>query len=273
MSYHAGGVRVREQASWAGLGWTLQAGGAVSRMVQGRKDEDSVEGWYYKAQLIPDPNGDPCTFFNYSTSNLHDSEPDIFSFSFPGGSGKFFFDKFQKPVLVPLQDIKIVPLFTTNQTDLKHLKGFNVITSDGTIYQFGDNGDGNPAIETTSAGGGNYPEIPSSWFLKKILSYDGMFFINFSYDDEDFQQKNVPSYSGCPSNNFMPNFQSNNSTVQSKRLTSISTDLETVSFIATNQRQDLDEHPLAGTYPAKKPKELNSITIRQGTSTVFYKRL
>ena len=33
LSYHAGGLKVGEPCSWVGLGWSLQAGGMISRTV------------------------------------------------------------------------------------------------------------------------------------------------------------------------------------------------------------------------------------------------
>ena len=39
LSYHASGVKVGEPASWVGTGWTLMAGGMISRTVQGKPDE------------------------------------------------------------------------------------------------------------------------------------------------------------------------------------------------------------------------------------------
>jgi len=47
VNYHASGVKVAELASKVGTGWSLNAGGIISRTVQGIKDED-VNGFYYK---------------------------------------------------------------------------------------------------------------------------------------------------------------------------------------------------------------------------------
>src|SRR5688572_30149168 len=39
LSYSTGGIKADEVASWAGLGWTLNAGGVVSRSMRGLPDE------------------------------------------------------------------------------------------------------------------------------------------------------------------------------------------------------------------------------------------
>lgn len=49
LSYHSAGIRVAETASKIGLGWTLQAGGMVSRMVRSRQD-DAFNGYYSNSQ-------------------------------------------------------------------------------------------------------------------------------------------------------------------------------------------------------------------------------
>lgn len=40
LSFHASGHKVRSQASWVGLGWSLNAGGVVNRSMRGEPDED-----------------------------------------------------------------------------------------------------------------------------------------------------------------------------------------------------------------------------------------
>jgi hypothetical protein len=96
LSYHAGGVKVGEPASWVGLGWSLSAGGMISRTVQGKADERGNMGYMsigHKLRLdgttnncfVPNKFGGQ----NYDreaidvglTSGQIDGEPDIFSFS------------------------------------------------------------------------------------------------------------------------------------------------------------------------------------------------
>ena len=40
LSYIGGGIKVTDQASWAGLGWVLNAGGVVNHTVQGLPDKN-----------------------------------------------------------------------------------------------------------------------------------------------------------------------------------------------------------------------------------------
>ena len=43
LNYHSLGVRVEEEATWTGLGWYLNAGGMITRIVRGKNDFGLVE--------------------------------------------------------------------------------------------------------------------------------------------------------------------------------------------------------------------------------------
>jgi len=58
LKYHAGGIRVEEIAGWAGLGWTLEAGGAITRTVRGLVDE-SPGGYYFTGNTFNNPSNWP----------------------------------------------------------------------------------------------------------------------------------------------------------------------------------------------------------------------
>lgn len=94
ISYHSGGVRVGEDASWIGLGWALSTTGVVSRTVRGYDDlmNDAFHKGYVYASSIPETIcfGDP--YFT-SLTNAPDTQPDIFTYSFFGNSGKFVLSK------------------------------------------------------------------------------------------------------------------------------------------------------------------------------------
>ena len=276
ISYHASGVKVGEAPSWVGQNWSLNAGGMISRTVQGQKDEDGTFGWLHTA-AIPQPptyditghqnSGDHCGFIGHYLIDQNDGEPDLFSFNFAGGGGKFYFKKDGSIVLVPVQDIKIVPQFTTNTADVAHLKGFTVTTPDGTKYLFGDIGDGSPAIETNIGSGGNYPEIPSSWYLKKIESADSKFSISLNYagdysqtDYQPFRNSPCPSQAQGAGNPPLQNVATAATWVKGHRIASITTSTETVTFTPGAERQDLNEFPQAP-YNTDKPKVLASITM------------
>lgn len=103
LNYSAGGVKVSEEASWVGLGWSLSAGGVVSRSVRG-EDDFLSNGYIYDNVSIPDEIpmvevGDGYTYnpnlgyLGHVKNNRADTEPDAYNYNFLGSSGSFILSK------------------------------------------------------------------------------------------------------------------------------------------------------------------------------------
>ncbi|MEO1259045.1 MAG: RHS repeat-associated core domain-containing protein [Bacteroidota bacterium] len=275
LSYHAGGVKVGEPASKIGLGWSLQAGGMISRTVQGLKDEDQY-GYYYIGSTIPglapgQTEQDTCDYYDYIYevgNGEKDSEPDIFSINMPGGSGKFYINQNQEVVLIPKQDIDVKPYFSSSFHDATHLIGFRVTTPDGTVYLFGDTGDGSPAIEYTQSYDETYPKIAAGWYLKRIETFDGEYAIKLNYEDEYYQFRFGLNNAGGCSGQGLPSAPSLITKTEAKRLNTITTEpaLGTVTFYESSSvRQDLEVHGSLSYVQNAKPRALSSIKIQTGS--------
>jgi len=281
LNYHAGGIRVEEMASRVGLGWNLSAGGSITRMVNGIKDEDPVKnGYYHKSEELN--NLTPHQWEQLGLGN-RDGEPDLFSFNLDGYSGKFFFKKdgTMKPVLVPHQDIDITFTFANNE-----FEQFIVITPNGNRYIFGqfDNID---AYEYTKPNL-TTDKYTTTWYLLRIESYDQLHTINFEYETDNYSYTSLSTWkyvtssylagsgTNCNSSSFTTNnsgaitfdnqsFEYNKTRIQGKRLKKISSKTESIEFISTNNRTDLSDIDLAGSTTNKK--RLDKIKISSGSNT------
>ena len=181
ISYHASGNKVSYIASWVGLGWSLQAGGVITRSVRGQPDET---GYLYMRNQYKNP-GDLSQGTTPAVTDTNevqavvqgnqDSDPDVFMFSALGRSYKFMFLGNGTIVTQPFSNVKITVSsdFTT----------WTIVLEDGKKLVFGG---GNNYTEWTSwlstsqgsvADGDNFM---SAWYLKSITSATGET-INFTY--------------------------------------------------------------------------------------------
>src|SRR5581483_8044799 len=213
LSYHASGLKVSEPASWVGAGWSLNAGGAITRTVMGAPDDRGYStsnvlfGHYTDfgfESYIAHTNLQPDTLDDYNLAHgVKDGEPDLYFFNFGGYSGKFYYNDDRTPILVPEQDFRIQTFFQTGQG----FTGFIITTPDGTRYYFGqvgNNGSVSP-IETTNPftqqnGPANTTAAASSWFLNKIVSADGMDSITLSYQTENYSYYTLSTFPVLSSN-------------------------------------------------------------------------
>lgn len=229
ISYHASGIRVDDKAGIAGLGWSLNAGGVITRTVQGFPDDkfnsvsgtNNVENTYSENRqyawktvekilssytfdknppdllyLINQPviTGEAISKYEY------DTKPDIFSFNVAGKTGKFVLpNNFHETAsgelpLIPYQNLKIRYEKEAGKTTLAK---FEIIDADGTTYTFDE-------VEETSVRSAYYYETAgykwvsdpnefekynSSWFLTKIESPVSNEVIHFEYISHNEERK------------------------------------------------------------------------------------
>lgn len=179
LRYHASGIRVEEVGGWVGMGWALEAGGAITRTVRGLADE-SAAGYYWtghnwwSAANWPTPSSTTLTALLNETI---DGEPDQYVFSFAGRSGQFVMGPTnssptsQEVRTIPYQKVRIVPNSPGNITS------WEITTEDGTRYTFGAM-ETNTDYNVTNPGG----EIPAhygdtyvtTWQLTRIVSPGGV---------------------------------------------------------------------------------------------------
>lgn len=171
LSYHAGGIKVEEQASNAGLGWTLNAGGMITRIVRGRPDDGDtwgfIGGQYHATDILENtmPQGKNNIKNIDLSNNVVDGEPDLYVYNFCGYSGEFFMDESKQIFMRPLNNLAVTII-----KPAAYIEGFIITTPDGIKYHFGKS-EGLVVKETTqvqSLCSRTYPTVTKGWNLVKI---------------------------------------------------------------------------------------------------------
>jgi len=186
LSYHGGGVRVSEEATWVGLGWDLNFGGVITRTMNGFPDE-------LETQIVPDAiamqteilsNSLQCTEYdicnNYYNASTPDKsfKPDLYNYNFGSYSGTFVSSTTNKPISIA--HAALDGLISSN--------GINLVAPNGTIYDFIGN-------ESTSSSGSlvkNGPYV-SGFYINRILSANKTDSISYEYQPDGIFRSN--SYS------------------------------------------------------------------------------
>jgi hypothetical protein len=160
LSYNASGVRPTDAESSAGMGWNLNAGGAITREVHGLPDDvvqdmlgNEIFGWMYNANasligphvFINDNNTATYTdvatdmaFINSNFGDYSDTEPDVFHIEAPGLSCNLIYDRAISSFrTIPYSDLKIS--FTVNLASgptRSAITSFKIVNDDGVTYVF-----------------------------------------------------------------------------------------------------------------------------------------
>jgi|GEM_PF-1744014 len=188
LSYHGSGIKVSEEASWVGLGWTLDVAGIISHDIKGDDDEwgsnhqfnkvypTEITDIYAEYSHAESRIGSPNAIYDdqgntYTTANLQtvllggqsvDGEPDIYAYNFGKYSGKIFSGKGEW-VDVNHNNIRFTSLGGT---------GFIAYTPDGYTYSF-----------MTVEKAWSYPTphaTNTAYYLTSIVSPKGRV-VNFQY--------------------------------------------------------------------------------------------
>lgn len=187
LSYHAGGFRLEDQASWTGLGWSVQAGGQVNRNIKGFADE-KYDGFFHHSVNFSTASQCSVNLFDSIIKKYVDVQPDEFSYSMPGKSGRFIYQHgASQPTTIPYDPVKINKTWTVS-----NLSKFEIIDEEGTTFSFG-------VTEKTYGGAGVYVEdtypMPNTWMLTEIKSADTSRKVKFNYTTgESYAQKSSRQY-------------------------------------------------------------------------------
>ncbi|MDR2292456.1 MAG: RHS repeat protein [Prevotellaceae bacterium] len=208
LSYHPAGIRPEIHPGPVGLGWSLRAGGVISRTVRGRGPDESdtngrigivngylnyayAGGWmaqtdwknHFKNSI--EGNCNECRYLVRGSMALCDIEPDEFNFSVLDISGKFYFDhtgqiqvQCDNPVKVIFNNEFVQPWnegieldYSYNGNMHRAFKSFTIIDEHGTQYYFG----GASAIEFSDpisyGRGSNGYGIPATGELLQATSW------------------------------------------------------------------------------------------------------
>ncbi|HXB07431.1 MAG TPA: DUF5977 domain-containing protein [Puia sp.] len=182
LSYHAGGIKVEEIASWVGMGWSLNAGGVISRQLRGLPDEEGggyLQDYSRLNQYLYGgmSTADQIQFFKDIERGTADCEQDIFNYNFGGQSGKFIFDSSGQVITIPRSRMKIEYGNFMGQTG-----NWKVTDLSGVQYYFA-NRELSQTIPVTNNALSPTPSnhVPTSWYLSKIISALGTDSIVFTY--------------------------------------------------------------------------------------------
>jgi hypothetical protein len=252
LRYQSSGVKVADEATWVGLGWSLEPGGAIIHEIRGK--EDSVDNFYWPNHLggtideyetfrthlgnvgsytiqVGDclkqpvcgawnctPVTDAASILNSLLSN--NGQPDIYHYNLPGYSGRYY----KNPETGAI-------VFIEKKENLSFLNG-EIITPEGIAYKFNEREE----THSTSDASGYTSRLTS------IRNTNGKI-INFFYQTENYTSfsnfSNVVlnpyehyNADDTPSNYFIPSYGTK------KRLSQIETSDSYINFIAES-REDM----------------------------------
>lgn len=162
LSYMAKGIRVEENASWVGTGWSLNCGGVITQSIRGLEDGSRPRATF----PVPTDFTQAKDYLTNIQEGFIDTEPDQYFFNYPGGSGSFVLDGNGNVIFEDANDVKVTADLPNHQ--------FTITSEDGTKYIF-NIAENTQYIGSSSTGG------TSAVYLSKMVSPSGREVIDFIY--------------------------------------------------------------------------------------------
>lgn len=205
LNYHPASAAASEVASNVGLGWSLLAGGSISRTVRGLPDEIGIAEKY--GVRNPSNNFDivlPLAYPNatpaYGTANFdllwgyaymanmkgkRDAEYDLYQYNFCGNTGRFFVNTDNQVVKLDDSTLKIIYNSGSDDFTIIDDNGYKFIFTIKESSQETTGGSstycsGNTSADLSSTDSNYYV---SAYHLKSVFDISNNLLVNFEYED------------------------------------------------------------------------------------------
>ena len=201
LRYSSGGLQPSRPSGEAGLGWSLSAGGSISREIIGL-DDFKTGGYYYANHSYASAS---IYAMSYSVVTLdstypsldgtHETTSDIYHFTFPGHSGSFLiandgtFQAYGTSGERGTYDISYDP----------SSQAFTIRTSDGMAWRFGSSAINreillrqNGILETSAHALTSDEMSPVTWLLDRITAPNGRM-AEFTYISTRTNNNSIPT--------------------------------------------------------------------------------
>lgn len=282
LDYCSNGIKMDEIAGVAGLGWTLNAGGCITREVVYMPDEFEDGMFHYtwpdsnlQSELLAHTsNISTLAFLTDVAWNRIDTNSDRYSYNVMGLKGLFIIDPDGNVIQLQGDGVEISYDFVTVNGIVE--KVFTILGPDGTVYTFANHEKATRKDQyrepTYSSGQQVDWSATTAWYLTQMTSRDGMESATFTYADGGTWDRSTISVSqvltASPSTStsgFEENVSYDYSTVKSEHETTVLTGISLSGFTASIQYSSVTSHSLhtvsSGTDADNYPQRLTSITV------------
>lgn len=285
LEYRSSGIKLDEVAGVAGLGWTLRAGGCISREVVFMPDEFSSGTFHYELpsnELLGwleegSHNTERLAWVQKVLWNRIDCNPDRYHYSICGLSGSFIIRPDGE--IVQLDGDGVLISYDSSS------QAFTVVGPDGTVYRLADRerGQRDGATFDLTPFSGQQPvwgNINTAWYVSSITSPSGAETATFSYTSGSDWNRDThgvtktltcSNRTGTISRSVTTNYSTTTASYTTKRLSSISLDGFSASFsYASVTGHPTRSEPGSSGLPYNYPYRLTGITVSTGATQLLH---